>query len=467
VTAVGSPTITTVDPTTGQLLEEYPCDHPGRVDSVLADAGDVFALWRMASVRARGAALRAIAGAMSEQSETLARLAVAEMGKTIREARAELAKCVLVCEYYAEHGSSFLEHEPVRTEADRSLVRYAPIGPVLGVMPWNYPFWQVLRFAAPALMAGNPVLLKHASSVTGCGLALAELFAAATGDRRLLQTLVLPGADVEVVIADPRVAAVTFTGSELVGSRVGAAAARAVKKAVLELGGSDPFVVAEDADIDAAVSGAVRARFQNCGQSYIAAKRFIAVEEVADRFEASFATAASRLRVGDPRAEETDMGPMARLDLRDELHALVKRGLDRGGSLIRGGVVPDGPGAFYPPTVVAGLGDGSPLLIEETFGPVAAIVRVPDLDHAIDAANNSPYGLSSSIWTADVDRAVDIAARIDAGSVFINAISASDPRMPFGGVKRSGYGRELGSFGIREFTNVQGVMVVCEPAANL
>jgi succinate-semialdehyde dehydrogenase/glutarate-semialdehyde dehydrogenase len=291
-------------------------------------------------------------------------------------------------------------------------------------------------------------------------LALARLISEATGDPRLLQCLVMPSAAVEPVIADRRIAAVTFTASELVGCRVGAAAGRAVKKSVLELGGSDPFVVLGDADVGAAARAAVRARFQNCGQSCIAAKRFIVVEEVADQFEAAFVSEAHRLLVGDPRDEQVDMGPMARVDLRDELHELVTQALHDGGRLLTGGTVPDKPGACYPPTIVTELETGSPLLLEETFGPVAAVVRVPDAERAIEVANDSQYGLSSSIWSADVERAKDISERIDAGSVFINAISASDPRMPFGGIKRSGYGRELGPFGIREFTNVQGVSVV-------
>ncbi len=448
-----------VDPATRLEIATYPATDDAALERVLENAAAAFRSWRSAPVSERADALRAIAARLRAEREPYARLITAEMGKPIGEARAEIDKCAWVCEYYAEAGPGFLADEDVEADADANYVQFPPLGVVLAIMPWNYPFWQVMRFAAPALMAGNTVVLKHAANVSGCGLAVADAVTGAGLPDHLLQTILVRGAETEKVIADPRIAAVTLTGSEEVGMTVGATCGRHLKKAVLELGGSDGFVVLADADLEQAAKVAVRARFQNVGQSCIAAKRFIVVDAVAEEFEQRFAAAAAELRLGDPSEEATDLGPMARVDLRDELAEQLAAGLAHGGRLVLGGGVPDRPGAFLEATLVADVVPGSPLFDEETFGPVGAIVRAADEDEAIRLLNLSRFGLSSSIWSADRDRARRLAPRIEAGAVFVNSMSASDPRMPFGGVKHSGYGRELGKYGIREFVNVQGITV--------
>lgn len=454
-----SAVLRSIDPATGALLAEHPVISDRQLDAALDAAVAAFQGWRRTPVAERAAALRALGAQLRAERERHARLITAEMGKPIAEARAELEKCAWACDHYADEGPRYLAAERVAADAAETYVQFPPLGVVLAIMPWNYPFWQVMRFAAPALMAGNAVVLKHAANVTGCALAVSEAAAAAGLPDDLLQAIVLPGAATETVIADRRVAAVTLTGSEQVGMRVGAACGRSLKKSVLELGGSDAFVVLHDADVARAAEVAVRARFQNGGQSCIAAKRFVIVDAVAEEFEARFVAGAAALRVGDPADEATELGPMARADLRDELAAQLADGLAHGGRLALGGNVPPGPGAFLEPTVVADVVPGSPLFDEETFGPVAALVRARDERHALELANRSRFGLSCSVWTSDVERARALSPLVETGAVFVNAMSASDPRMPFGGLKHSGYGRELGSFGIREFVNVQGVTV--------
>lgn len=449
--------ITTVDPATGEPLEQYPYAAPAELERALARAADAFARWRRTSVDDRSLALSRLGRALEQRREEAAALITREMGKTVREARAELDKCVWACDHYAEHGARYLASEQVATEWNASYVRFLPLGPVLAVMPWNYPFWQVLRFAAPTLMAGNAIVLKHAANVTGCALLLARIAEQAELPAGLVQAPVMHRDTVAPMIADPRIAAVTLTGSDVVGAKVAETCGRHLKPSVLELGGSDPFIVLEDADVTEAARTAVAARFQNCGQSCIAAKRFIVVEQVADEFERRFAQAAAALVVGDPFDAATDLGPMARADLRDELAEQVRRSVAAGGRVVVGGPGETGPAAFHPATLVADVRPGDPLLEEETFGPVAALARVPDENAAVALANASPFGLSSSIWTADVRRGEALGARLETGAVFVNAMTASDPRMPFGGVKRSGWGRELGMYGIREFTNVQAV----------
>jgi acyl-CoA reductase-like NAD-dependent aldehyde dehydrogenase len=446
--------VTSVDPATGEELARYPLHDGAALDAALTRAHGKQRAWRGASFERRAEALRAIAAELRDEQERAAQLVTAEMGKTLREARAEVEKSAWVCEHYAQEGARQLAPEAIATGAHETFVQFPPLGVVLAVMPWNYPVWQVMRAVAPALMAGNTVVLKHASNVTGSALLLAELIARV--EPSLVETVVVRSGEIAGMIADDRIAAVTLTGSEAAGVSVATACARALKPSVLELGGSDPFIVLEDADVDAAAAMAVRARFSNTGQSCVAAKRFVVVEAVADAFEESFAQRAGALVMGDPR-EEVDLGPMARTDLRDELADQVARGVAAGGRVLVGGTAPGGAGAYYPPTVVGGVAPDSPLAREETFGPAAAVLRVPDEAAAIALANASPYGLSSSLWTRDLERAKALAVQIEAGAVFVNTMTASDPRVPFGGVKRSGWGRELGDFGIREFVNVQAV----------
>jgi succinate-semialdehyde dehydrogenase / glutarate-semialdehyde dehydrogenase len=446
--------VSSVDPHDGLEIGRYRLDDEARTDATLSRAWAAQRRWRAASFAHRADVLRAFAVELKKSRDELAEMVTAEMGKTLREARAEVEKSAWACDYYAEHGPSHLAPTEVETDFQQSYVQFPPLGVVLAVMPWNYPVWQVMRAAAPALMAGNTVVLKHASNVTGSALLLSETLRRV--EESLLEVVVVPGSGVASLIADERIAAVTLTGSEAAGVSVAQACAQALKPSVLELGGSDPFIVLHDADVLTAARVGVKARFSNTGQSCVAAKRFIVVETVADAFEEAFANEAAALRQGPPR-EDVDLGPMSRADLRDELADQVTRGVTAGGRLLLGGVVPDGPGAYFPPTVVGGVEPGNPLADEETFGPAAAILRAPDTAAAIEIANNSPYGLSSSLWTSNLDYARSLAGAIEAGAVFINAMTASDPRMPFGGIKRSGWGRELGAFGIREFVNVQAI----------
>jgi succinate-semialdehyde dehydrogenase/glutarate-semialdehyde dehydrogenase len=449
-------TVQSINPTTEDVLDTYEEFSQTQVDAAVQAAYDAARRWRETSFGERSARLQSVARALRGQKERLATLATREMGKPIVEAEAEIEKCAWNCDYYAEHGARLLADEHVETNATESYVAFEPLGVVLAVMPWNFPFWQVMRFAAPALMAGNGAVLKHASNVPGCALAIEEILGSVGLPFR---TVLVPGSNVEALIADPRIAAVTLTGSSEVGERVASAAGRHLKKQVLELGGSDPFIVLADADLDAASATAVRARNQNNGQSCIAAKRFIVEEAVADRFTEKFAAAVKALRVGDPMQRETNVGPLAREDLRDALADQVERSVSSGARAVTGGSPLNGKGYFYAPTVLDGVNSDMPAFREETFGPVAAVIRARDADDAVRLANDTEYGLGAALWTGDTARAKELARRIEAGSVFINGMVASDPRLPFGGIKRSGYGRELGVFGIREFVNIQTVWI--------
>jgi succinate-semialdehyde dehydrogenase/glutarate-semialdehyde dehydrogenase len=382
------------------------------------------------------------------------------MGKPVAQGRAEAEKCAGTCEWVAEHGAALLAPQEVKTEASHSFVTFAPLGPVLAVMPWNFPFWQVVRFAAPALMAGNAGVLKHAGNVSGCALALEELFRDAGFPADLFRTALVGSGRVAEIIAAPEIRAVTLTGSTEAGRAVAAQAGAVLKKTVLELGGSDPYLVLEDADLDLAAETCAASRLINSGQSCIAAKRFIVVEAVRARFEELFVARMKARRLGDPMDEATEIGPLARHDLRDSLHDQVTRSLAAGARLLVGGTVPAGKGAYYPATVLTGVARGMPAFDEEMFGPVAAIVPVKDEAAAIRAANDSPFGLGAAVFTRDAARGERLAAEsLEAGSCFVNALVKSDPRLPFGGIKDSGYGRELSSFGIREFVNVKTVYV--------
>lgn len=451
--------IQSINPATDEVIQTYAPHTPAQIDDALANARRAFLAWRETSFDERGAVLRRMASELRQRKHELAKLATLEMGKPIAEAEAEVEKCAWNCEFYAEHAERFLSPEPAPSTARESYIAYRPLGVIFAIMPWNYPYWQVLRFAAPALMAGNAAVLKHASNVSGCALAIEEVLTAAGLPDGLFRTLLIPGAAAEKLIADPRIAAVTLTGSDAAGSAVAAAAGRALKKTVLELGGSDAFIVLADAELDAAAQVGVRARFQNTGQSCIAAKRFIVVDEVFDAFTEKFTQYASQLKLGDPLDAGTQLGPMVNKEQRNVLNRQVAETVAKGGRLVLGGEPASGPGAFYPATVVADVTPEMPMFRQETFGPAAAIIRARDTAQAIALANDSQFGLGGNLWTADIAQGQALAAELESGGVFINGMTASDPRLPFGGVKRSGYGRELSAFGIREFVNIQTVWI--------
>jgi succinate-semialdehyde dehydrogenase/glutarate-semialdehyde dehydrogenase len=448
------------NPATGALLASYPPLEPAAVRERLERASEAFRSWKRTSFAERARILTRAAERLESDSAALARLMTLEMGKLIGAARDEALKCARGCRYYAAQSAALLAEEDVHTEASRSFVRYEPMGAVFAIMPWNFPYWQVFRFAAPALMAGNVVLLKHAPNVPQCALAIEALFADAGLPAGVFQTLLIEVDQVPAILDDPRVHAVTLTGSDRAGRDVAARAGRALKKSVLELGGSDPFIVMPSADLDLAVATAVKARMINTGQSCIAAKRFIVHERIAGEFSARFVAAMAALRIGDPLDPATDVGPMARQDLVDTVAAQVQDAVARGARLLTGGAQLAREGCYFPPTVLAGVPRDARACREEVFGPVAAIFTVADIDAAIALANDTPYGLGASVWTtstAERDRFVD---ELDAGLVFVNAMVASDPRLPFGGIKMSGYGRELGALGIREFVHAKTVWMV-------
>jgi succinate-semialdehyde dehydrogenase/glutarate-semialdehyde dehydrogenase len=451
--------IATINPATGETLKTFePLSDP-EIEKKLQLALDTFRDYRRTPFRERARKMTRAAEILDAGKEEFARLMTTEMGKPIKAARAEAEKCALVCRYYAENAESFLADEAVETNATRSYIRYQPIGPVLAVMPWNFPFWQVFRFAAPALMAGNVGLLKHASNVPQCALAIEDIFLRAGFPEGVFQTLLIGSDKVRRVLDDDRVVAATLTGSEPAGSRVAAEAGKQIKKTVLELGGSDPFIVMPSADLDEAVKTAVKARTINNGQSCIAAKRFIVAAEIADEFERQFVREMQSLRIGDPMDESTDIGPLATPDILTDLEAQVRKSQDAGARVLTGGKRLQGRGFYYAPTVLTDIPAGSPAYVEELFGPVASLFRVRGIEEAIRLANATVFGLGSSAWTNDEAERARFIDEIEAGSVFINGMVASDPRLPFGGVKHSGYGRELSVYGIREFVNVKTVWI--------
>jgi succinate-semialdehyde dehydrogenase / glutarate-semialdehyde dehydrogenase len=452
-------TIRSVNPATGDVLETLEETSPAQIEHILAAAQAAFTDWRTRPFAHRAALMRRAAQELRSRKSEYAATMTREMGKPIVQAEAEVEKCAGTCDYYALHAEAFLREQPRETDASRSYVRFDPLGVVLAVMPWNFPFWQVFRFAAPALMAGNAGILKHASNVPRCALAIEEVFRRAGFPEGLFRAVLADAGVVKGLIADPRIAAVTLTGSERAGQAVAQQAGHEIKKTVLELGGSDPFIVLADADVEAAARAAAEARLINSGQSCIAAKRFIVVEPVADRFLERFESELASRRMGDPTARDTQVGPQARVDLRDALHHQVEESVKRGARALLGGQIPAGKGAFYPPTLLAAVDRGMPAFDEETFGPVAAVIRAKDETDALRLANASPFGLGAALWTNDRARAERVAAQIDAGAVFVNGVVKSDPRMPFGGIKRSGYGRELSEYGIREFVNVKSVWI--------
>jgi succinate-semialdehyde dehydrogenase/glutarate-semialdehyde dehydrogenase len=451
--------LTSVDPATGRELASFPELDEAGIEAAVARAWASRHAWRDAGLEARASIIRAVAGVLRADRERYASLLTAEMGKPISEAEGEVEKCAWSATWIAENAARLLADEAIDSTASQSYVRFQPLGVVLAVMPWNFPFWQAFRAGLPALVAGNVMLLKHSSNVPQSALAIEEVFREAGVPEGVFQTLLIGSRAVDRIITDRRVAGVTLTGSEAAGSLVAATAGKALKKSVLELGGSDPFIVLADADVKAAATVACRARNQNNGQSCIAAKRFIVEEPVADEFEELFTKAVGALKVGNPMDRGNQVGPLARADLVDDLERQVSESVRLGARALTGGKRIDGDGYFFQPTVLSNVRPGMPAYHEETFGPVAAVIRVKDSEDALRVANDTEFGLGSSIWTADVERGKKLAERVEAGLVFINGMVASDARLPFGGVKRSGYGRELASYGIREFTNIQTVWV--------
>lgn len=457
-----APYVVTRDPATGHELQRYPAHDEAGVERALADAAAAAATWAVTPLEERLSLLRGVGTLLTERRAAYAALITAEMGKPVTEALGEIDKCAWNCEVVADLGPGWLADREVASGASRSWLSYEPLGVVFAVMPWNFPFWQVLRFACAALAAGNAALLKHSPGVTGSALAIEELFADAGAPDGLFRALVAAAADVPAVVRrvveDPRVSAVTLTGSERAGASIASVAGAAIKKSVLELGGSDPFVVLADADVAVAAAAAVRSRFSNTGQSCVCAKRFIVHDDVAEEFLDRFVAGVAMLQVGDPTDPATTIGPMARADLRDGLLAQVGQTVTQGARLVAGGAAIDGPGCFVEPTVLDGVRPGMTAFVEETFGPVAAIASARDDDHAVELANDTTFGLGASVW-GEPEHALEVGRRIRSGALFINAMVGSDPRLPFGGTGRSGYGRELSAEGVREFTNVRTVVL--------
>ena len=448
-----------INPANNQVIHEYTGHTSAEAESIISSTHDAWLSWKSTTFQERTELMHKAADVLQENKETYAGLITAEMGKLIGEARAEIDKCTLICRYYADNAENMLADEVIKTDYSKSFVAFQPLGVVLAVMPWNFPFWQVLRFAAPALMAGNAAVLKHASNVFGSALKIEEVFAQAGFPKNLFRTLLISSGQVADVITNPFVKAVTLTGSEPAGSKVAETAGRELKKSVLELGGSDPFLVMEDADLDLCATTSIKARTGNCGQTCIAAKRFIVVETVAKEFEEQQKRIIESLVVGDPMDDSTQLAPMARPDLVDELHAQVEKSIALGARLVAGGKKLDLPGSYYAPTILADVKKGMPAYDEETFGPVSAIITVRDEAEAIVVANDSRYGLGGSVWTKDTARGERIARQIETGTVVVNNMTVSNPRLPFGGIKKSGYGRELSYYGIKEFCNIKTICI--------
>lgn len=452
--------LASINPATGETIRDYETVSDADAARLVDTAHEAYLSWRETPLGVRAAALASAAALLRKDAPALARLMGEEMGKPVTQALAEIEKCAWGCDYYAEHGAAMLEPEIIATDAHKSFVSYRPLGVVLAIMPWNFPFWQTFRFAAPNLLAGNAGVLKHAENVTGCALATEDLLLRAGFPKGLFQVLRIETSQVEGVLDHPHVAAATLTGSTRAGRAVAAQAGARLKKTVLELGGSDPYLILEDADLEGAVHACAVGRLQNSGQSCIAAKRLIVVTPRYDAFAEALLARLAAQRLGDPTDPTTDLGPLARLDLRDTLHEQVTQSVAAGAKLLLGGTLPDGPGAFYPPTLLGDVTPGMPAFDEETFGPVAALVRAADEEDAIRLANRTPYGLGAAVFTRDRAHGERIAnERLEAGNCFVNAFVKSDPRLPFGGVKRSGYGRELALAGIREFVNVKTVYI--------
>jgi succinate-semialdehyde dehydrogenase / glutarate-semialdehyde dehydrogenase len=451
--------ISTVNPATGEEVTTFEALSEGEIDEKIQRAVDTFRQYRKTSFSERSRMMLRAAEILEEEAGEFGRLMTSEMGKTLAAATAEAKKCARGCRYYAENAEKFMADEEAGLEGARAYIRYEPLGPILAIMPWNFPFWQVFRHAAPALMAGNVILLKHASNVPQCALAIEDIIYRAGFPEGVLQTLLIGSGQVQVVIDDPRVRAVTLTGSEGAGRSVGAEAGENIKPSVLELGGSDPFIVMPSADLEKAVSTAVTSRTLNNGQSCVNAKRIIVHEEIADEFERRFVESMAALKVGDPMSEDTDMGPLATPQMLEDVAGQVRKSVEAGARVLTGGKPVDGPGNFYLPTVITDIPKESPAYREEIFGPVASLFRVGDIDEAIHLANDTTFGLSSSAWTSDPEEQERFINEIEAGMVYVNRMTESTPEIPFGGAKNSGYGRELSHFGIHEFTNIKTVWI--------
>lgn len=449
-----------INPYTGKVVGEYNDYTLAEVDDIILKTDRAFQSWKLTGFEQRSVCMKNLQAKLLEQKEELANLIVSEMGKVKREAIGEIEKCAFVCGFYAENAESFLKNEPIKTEASESYISYQPLGTILAVMPWNFPFWQVFRFLAPALMAGNTGILKHSSNVTGCALAIGRLVMESGFPENVFRSIVVSSKEIKRVIQNPKIKAVTLTGSTPAGRSVASAAGEALKKSVLELGGSDPYIILDDADVKMAARLCVSSRLINAGQSCIGAKRFIAVDSVYDQFRDEFIRLMAAAKYGDPLDPETSIGPLARTDLRDELHQQVEKSREMGATVLLGGYIPEGNAPFYPPTVLENVVPGMPAYHEEMFGPVAVLFRVKTEEEAIRIANDTVFGLGAGIFTSDIEKGKLLAERgLEAGCVFVNDFVKSDPRLPFGGIKESGYGRELSAIGIREFVNVKTIQV--------
>lgn len=451
--------IQSINPATEEIIENYPELSEDEVDAKLDVAHRAFEAWKCTSFDFRRERMLELARLLRSNKENLAQIATVEMGKPITQSRAEVEKCAWVCEYYANEAERILQPEKVDADGSESAIHFDPMGVIFAIMPWNYPYWQVFRFIAPAAMAGNVGVLKHASNVPGCALAIEKLFEKADFPEGVFQTLLMSASKVEHVIQDSRVAAVTLTGSETAGKKVGAQAGEALKKSVLELGGSDAFIVLEDADVEEAAKVGAQARLQNCGQSCVAAKRFILVESIAEKFLSAFKKEFENIKVGDPMNEETQMGPLVNAGSLKEIESQVQNAIASGAELLTGGKRLDQKGFFYAPTILKNITRDVPVYDQEVFGPVALVIIVEDEQEAVRIANDVPYGLGGSLWTRDIEKAKEVASKLETGGIFINSMFKSDPRLPFGGVKKSGYGRELSHYGIKEFVNIKTVWV--------
>ena len=449
-----------INPYSGEIIQSYPEYTSGEVDTILCQVDHAFHQWKLKSFEERSILMRNLQAKLLAKKGELAAIMVAEMGKVLREAIGEIEKCALVCSYYADNAGMFLKNEPVQTEAAESYISYQPVGTILAVMPWNFPFWQVFRFLAPALMAGNTGVLKHAANVSGCALAIEQLVSEAGFPPNVFRTLLISSSRVNEVIENPRIKAVTLTGSTPAGKSVAAAAGSVLKKSVLELGGSDPYLILEDADIKTAARLCVISRLLNAGQSCIGAKRFIVADKIYDAFEEEFLRLMRLATFGDPLNPQTTIGPLARKDLRHELHEQVMKSCTMGARLLLGGYIPEGAATFYPPTILTGVTPEMPAYHQELFGPVAVLYRVKSEEEAVRIANDTVFGLGAGIFTADLTKGKLLAERVlEAGCVFVNDFVKSDPRLPFGGIRESGYGRELSAAGIREFVNIKTVVL--------